>query len=161
MSGRADVLGAAWNVSGVFEPARPMRPQPADTHQGQRPMCRAKRPDTRLQANAAASASISLASEGAIHTRIRWCRLHSQIERASCGRGGPYVGMRIRLASKFAGYELPGVLGGFNSGDSEGKGRMVMLSGTEPREYQEFRVWAAIVDTMEVPNGPTQSPSHP
>jgi len=68
VSGRADVLGAAWNVSGVFEPARPMRPQPADTHQGQRPMCRAKRPDTRLQANAAASASISLASETLVQT---------------------------------------------------------------------------------------------
>src|SRR4051812_48787160 len=27
-------------------------------------------------------------------------------------------------------------------------------------EYRQFRVWAAIVDTKEVPNGPTQSPSH-
>jgi hypothetical protein len=34
--GRADELGAAWNVSGVLKPAKRMRPQLADTHQGHR-----------------------------------------------------------------------------------------------------------------------------
>ncbi len=40
-------------------------------------------------------------------------------------------------------------------------GDLTIPLGNRRGEYQEFRVWAAIVDTMEVPNGPTQSPSHP
>ena len=53
-----------------------------------------------------ASDQCCLNDNWAIHTQIRWRRLHSQIERASCGRGGPYVGMSAGLREVFKGVQL-------------------------------------------------------